>query len=183
MPIRTETAIHGFIASEPRLTYTERGEARLYARVGRDRFERAENGDYVQLDPDFHDLLMWGRSAERACETVAKGDRFIAEGRVVERERQVDGHSEISEAFVASRIGLDLNVMTVSVHRRREAAAAAAPAVTAEAASEGTTPAGEQAVREAVAQREAALPSAATNQASGTRARTGRGTRTQAVSR
>ena len=34
MSIDTQQAITGFIATEPRLTYTEDGTARFYARIG-----------------------------------------------------------------------------------------------------------------------------------------------------
>jgi single-stranded DNA-binding protein len=114
MAIETETAIHGFIASEPRLSFTQRSDARLYARVGRDRSEMSETGSRIDLEPDFHDLIMWGRSAERASEVLAKGDCFIAQGHVVAGERVIDGRTEPTEALVARRIGPDLNMMKVA---------------------------------------------------------------------
>lgn len=34
MAIRTQESLSGFIASDPQLTYTERGDARFYALYG-----------------------------------------------------------------------------------------------------------------------------------------------------
>lgn len=184
MAIETETAIHGFIASEPRLSFTQRGDARLYARVGRDRSEMSEEGSRVDLEPDFHDLIMWGRSAERASEVLAKGDRFIAQGHVVAGERVVDGRTEPTEAFVARRIGPDLNMMKVTVHRRRDAPTPApgAPAV-AEAPDRSSAPSAEQTAREAVAERQSQLPASGGTPGSARARRGSRSTKPEAATR
>ena len=34
MAIRTHQSISGFVASDPQLSYTERGDARLYMKIG-----------------------------------------------------------------------------------------------------------------------------------------------------
>lgn len=43
MAIRTQQSISGFIASDPQLTVTERGESRFYARFGQENFQREED--------------------------------------------------------------------------------------------------------------------------------------------
>ena len=47
MAIRTQQSISGFIATDPQLTMTDRGEARFYARFGQENFHREEDGSYT----------------------------------------------------------------------------------------------------------------------------------------
>ncbi|HBR88968.1 MAG TPA: single-stranded DNA-binding protein, partial [Microbacterium sp.] len=78
MAIRTQQSLTGFIATDPQLTYTEKGEARFYARVGQENYRRETDGSFTKLEPDFHNLVIYRASAERAYERFAKGDSFVA---------------------------------------------------------------------------------------------------------
>ena len=97
MAIRTQQSLTGFIATDPQLTYTEKGEARFYARVGQENYRRETDGSFTKLEPDFHNLVIYRASAERAYERFAKGDSFVAEGYAheysytEESSRPVDG--------------------------------------------------------------------------------------------
>jgi single-stranded DNA-binding protein len=119
---RTRQSLSGFIVSEPALTTTEKGNARLYVRVGQEHFHREEDNSFTPLEPSFHDLVVFGRTAERAAERLAKGDRFIAEGRV-HRFARIDAAGVESEAeeFVAARIGHDVARTNYAVDRSRAA--------------------------------------------------------------
>lgn len=99
MVIDTRASLSGFIAAKPQLSQTERGDARFYARVGQERYRRAENGSFIKAGTVFHNLVMFGRAAERAYSVFRRGDRFVAEGHV----RTFEG----GEEFVAQRIGHD----------------------------------------------------------------------------
>ncbi len=107
MSIHTQESVSGFIAREPELTMTAKGDPRLYMKFGQEHFRREEDGTFTQLESTYHHLVMFGRSAERVHERFAKGDSFIAEGyqRPVNYER--DGQAIESEEFVAKRIGHD----------------------------------------------------------------------------
>ncbi|WP_062389955.1 single-stranded DNA-binding protein [Demequina iriomotensis] len=119
---RTRASLSGFIVSEPALTATERGDARLYVRVGQEHFHRGENGSFTPLEPTFHDLVVFGRTAERAAEHLAKGDRFIAEGRIRRFTRVgADGVETDAEEFIAARIGHDVARTSYTVERTRRA--------------------------------------------------------------
>ena len=48
MAIRTQQSISGFIATDPQLTVTDRGEARFYARFGQENFHREEDGSFTK---------------------------------------------------------------------------------------------------------------------------------------
>lgn len=84
MSIDTQQAITGFIATEPRLTYTEDGTARFYARIGIEHSQQTPDGSFTQLDPSFHDMSAFRRAAEEGVARFHKGDKFIATGRVRE---------------------------------------------------------------------------------------------------
>ncbi|WNM23606.1 single-stranded DNA-binding protein [Demequina capsici] len=125
--------------SEPALTTTEKGNTRLYFRVGQEHFHREDDGSFTPLEPSFHDLVVFGRTAERAAERLAKGDRFIAEGRV-HRFARVDaaGVESESEEFVAARIGHDVARTSYTVERTRTPQEE--PAASAAADTPHTTP-------------------------------------------
>lgn len=124
MAIRTQESISGFVASEPQMSQTSGGDARLYFRFGQEHFRREEDGSFTRLENTFHHLIMFGPSAEHAHSRLAKGDSFVAEGytRTVNYER--DGKAVESEEFLAKKLGHDLARTRYDVDRtpRRESA-------------------------------------------------------------
>ena len=101
MTIRTQQSISGFIASDPQLTETERGEARFYARYGQENFRREDDGTFTKLETSFHNLVMYRSTAQRAYERFEKGDSFVAEGYLHEYSYERDGQTLEGEEFVA----------------------------------------------------------------------------------
>ena len=106
MAIRTQESFSGFIASEPQLSQTSRGEARFYSRVGQEHYRKESDGSFTELETTFHDLVPYRATAERAHERFAKGDSFVAEGYTHTFEDDRDGRA--GEEFVAKRIGHDI---------------------------------------------------------------------------
>ncbi len=145
MAIRTSPSINGFIASDPRLTFNDDGEARFYARIGQNHYRREDDGSFTELEPTFHDLVQFGKGAELSAERFRKGDNFVAQGYVRDYTRDVDGQERTDEQFVAKRLGHDPNLTTYTVDRRPRAEREA-PAAERDAASRNSTrPAAEQA--------------------------------------
>ena len=107
MAIRTQESLSGFIASDPPLTYTERGDARFYARYGQENFQREEDGTFTKLEPSFGNLVLYRATAERAFERFTKGDQFVAEGYAHDYTYERDGQTIAGEEFVAKKIGHD----------------------------------------------------------------------------
>lgn len=107
MAIHTQESLSGFIASEPLLTETAKGDARFFARIGKEHFRREDDGSFTQTETTYHHLVMFGRSAEHAHANFAQGDNFVAEGytRPVSYER--NGQAIEGEEFVAKKIGHD----------------------------------------------------------------------------
>lgn len=107
MAIRTQESLSGFIASDPQLTYTERGNARFYARFGQENFQREEDGTFTKLEPSFGNLVLYRATAERAFERFTKGDQFVAEGYAHDYTYERAGQTIAGEEFVAKKIGHD----------------------------------------------------------------------------
>ncbi|QPE05464.1 single-stranded DNA-binding protein [Microbacterium schleiferi] len=108
MAIHTQESFSGFIASEPQLSETSKGEARFYARVGQEHFRRESDGSFTELETTFHDLVAYRATAERAHQRFTKGDSFVAEGYTHPFEYDRDGQTVRGEEFVAKKIGHDL---------------------------------------------------------------------------
>lgn len=121
MAIKTSPSINGFIASDPRLTFNDDGEARFYARIGVQHYRREEDSSFTELEPTFHDLVQFGKGAELSAERFRKGDNFLAQGYVRDYTRVVDGQERTDEQFVAKRLSHDPNLTTYTVDRRPRA--------------------------------------------------------------
>ncbi|WP_053208275.1 single-stranded DNA-binding protein [Jiangella muralis] len=118
MPLHTQQSLSGFIASEPRLTVTDRGDTRFYAKIGQEHYHRNPDGSFTQLETTFHDLVLYRRTAERAHAAFSKGDKFVAEGYVHTYEYLNEfGQTKTGEEFVAKKIGHDTARTTYSVDR------------------------------------------------------------------
>jgi single-stranded DNA-binding protein len=109
MAIQTQQAFSGFIASDPQLSETDSGDARLYMKVGKEHYRQEDDGSFTQLETTFHHLVAFKAAAEQGHLRLAKGDKIIAEGYVREyRYRDASGQAIEGEEFVARRIGHDL---------------------------------------------------------------------------
>ncbi|GAB3924369.1 hypothetical protein GCM10011575_03340 [Microlunatus endophyticus] len=145
MAIKTEPSIKGFIASDPRLTFNDDGQARFYARIGQNHYHREEDGTFTELEPSFHDLVQFGKGAELSADRFIKGDKFIAQGYVQDYRHVVDGQERTDEQFVAKRLGHDPNLTTYTVDRRPRAEREAPAAERDSASRSAARPAPEQA--------------------------------------
>ncbi|MDO5644997.1 MAG: single-stranded DNA-binding protein [Dermabacter sp.] len=130
MSIQTQQAVSGFVASEPQLSFTEKGDARLYMKIGLEHYRREADNSFTKLETTFHDLIAFKGAAEFGHQKLAKGDNFIAEGRVRKYSYERDGQRREGEEFIATRLGHDLARTRYEVDRtpRRNASEQAAPA-------------------------------------------------------
>lgn len=119
MTIPTQMSLAGFIASTPQLTLTSKGDSRFYAKIGVEHSRREPDGSFTDIDPTFHDLVLYRATSERAYARFRKGDRFIAHGHINEYEVGKDGQSVPREEFVGNRIGHDVVMTRYQVDRQR----------------------------------------------------------------
>jgi single-strand DNA-binding protein len=118
MSVRTQQSLTGYIASDPQLTFTSRGEARFYARVGQEQFRRLDDGNFEKTGVEYTDMVQYRTAAERAYEQFRRGDSFVAEGYTHDYEQtQPDGTVELREEFVAKKLGHDAARTTYAVDR------------------------------------------------------------------
>ena len=80
--IYTQQSLSGFIASDPKLSYTSKGDARFYAKIGQEHFRPEADGSFTKLETTFHDMVQYRKAAEEAFARFRKRDWFIAEGYV-----------------------------------------------------------------------------------------------------
>ena len=123
MALHTQQSLSGFIASEPKQSVTEAGEACFYVRIGQPHFRREDDGHFTELEPSFHDLVAYRATAERAISRFVKGDSFVAEGYVRTFQVERDGDIVEREEFVAKKIGHDLARTNYEVDRDRRSTA------------------------------------------------------------
>lgn len=123
MAIQTQQSFSGFVASEPQLTRTEHGDARLYVKVGKEHYRQEENGSFTQTETTFHNLVAFKAAAEQGHARLAKGDKFVAEGYVREYTYERDRQSVEGEEFVARRLGHDMARTRYDVDRTPRRAA------------------------------------------------------------
>lgn len=135
--LHVQQSVSGFIASAPQLSYTDRGDARFFVKIGQEHFSRNDDGTFTKQETTFHDLVAYRRTAERAHERLAKGDNFVAEGYVRDyMYTDTEGNPVEGSEFIARKIGHDLARTNYEVERTRrgvadrgaEAPAPAAPA-------------------------------------------------------
>lgn len=131
MAIKTGQSVSGFIATDPQLTYGQQGIPRFYARMGIEHYRREDDGSFTQLDPSFHNLVAYRKTAERAMERFEKNDRFLADGYVREFTYEREGRQMGGEEFVAKKIGHDTARSDYDVNRtpRQDAVAQEAAGV------------------------------------------------------
>ncbi len=119
MTIPTQMSLHGFIATNHDLHFSENGVARFSARVGVRQFRQNPDGSTTQLEPTFHVLVIFRKTAERAYEAFRRGDTFVASGYINEYPFERHGQRIVHEEFVARHIGHDL-VLTGYVVERKQ---------------------------------------------------------------
>lgn len=123
MAIQTQQSFSGFVASDPQLTATENGDARLYMKVGKEHYRQEPDGSFTQLETTFHNMVAFKAAAEQGHARLAKGDKFIADGYVREYAYERDGQTIEAEEFVARRLGHDMARTRYDVNRTPHRAA------------------------------------------------------------
>lgn len=107
------------IVSDPELTFSTQGNARLKLRViAKDR-KRDSTGNWVDGDPWFGDLVVWGKTAEYLCDSIAKGDSIVIANAKAEMHKftDKDGNERTSYSYVADSIGVSTRWGTAKTQR------------------------------------------------------------------
>jgi len=86
-----------------------------------DRSRNAETGEWEKSQTIFHDLVVFGRLAERTAAALRSGDPVLAQGEFrFQSYRDAEGRTRTGTSFVASRLGPDILLTDVAVSRSQE---------------------------------------------------------------
>lgn len=118
MALPTLTGEFGVVA-DPDLSFSTNGNARLKLRViAKDR-KRDSTGNWVDGDPWFGDIVVWGKTAEYLCESIAKGDSIVVANAKAEQHKFTDkeGNERTAYSYVADAIGVSTRWGTARTQR------------------------------------------------------------------
>ena len=105
MSIPTRQCIVGEIASQPQWSKTSEGTVRFFARI-KVRARRGQaDGTYGSPVESFHNLVAYGRTAERGRTRLRQGDFIVAAGYVRSYTYVQDGCPRTGEEFVMRWFG------------------------------------------------------------------------------
>jgi single-strand DNA-binding protein len=118
---RFDAYLAGRIATEPTLGTTQDGQPWAKFRVAvEDRARNDATGEWEKAQTIFHDLVVFGRLAERTVGNLHTGDPVIAQGEFRFRAYEdASGTTRTGTSFVASRLGPDIMLADVTVTRRQ----------------------------------------------------------------
>ena len=92
----------GRLGADPQIKYISNGNAVLNVRIATDRFREG-----VQEDPDWHNVVLWGRDAELVAQHARKGYRLSVIGRIQQNSWSAeDGTKRYKTEVHASEVGL-----------------------------------------------------------------------------
>lgn len=121
MDVRIGKSLVCYIATDPQLTFTRRGEARFYARAGQQQFQELDEGGFEKTGKGYTDVVMYRATAEAAYEKLRKGDNVILSGDVHTYDfTRDDGTVEQREEFVATGFGPNGVLTDYTVDRSRQ---------------------------------------------------------------
>jgi single-strand DNA-binding protein len=119
--VSSQYTIIGRIGNEPRLAVSERGVPvlKFSMAVGH---RKKKNGEWTE-ETVWHDVTVFGTTAENAAESLSKGDDIWCQGRLEEPRvyEKKDGTTGVGLSFLADEIGPSLRWQTAIPNRvRRE---------------------------------------------------------------
>lgn len=120
------------IVQDPDVKFAESGKCWVKLRgIAKDR-KRDSNGEWVDGDPIFIDILVFGKQAENLAESVAKGDTVLVKGRLSPNNwTDKEGNERKDVRIMVDEIGVSVRwnpARTPTVSGDAKPAPAAAPA-------------------------------------------------------
>jgi single-strand DNA-binding protein len=106
--------IVGNITRDPELRYTQSGNGLATFGLAVNTRRKDARGNWVDGDPQFYDVTVWGEYGENVAESVYKGDRVIVAGKLQYRTWEADDGSKRSAvSIVAEEVGPSLRWATL----------------------------------------------------------------------
>lgn len=124
----TPTVITGNVTSEPELTFTSSGQARLSFSVASNYVWYDQAGE-KQEKVSFFNVVAWRYTAENAAKTLEKGIGVIAIGRLEQRSYEdKEGNKRSAIELVADEVAIACRSIDAVTRRVKQEGGAQAPA-------------------------------------------------------
>jgi single-strand DNA-binding protein len=124
----TPISIVGNLTADPELRFTASGKAVAKLRVAVSERRKAADGTWEDGDATYWSVTVWDRLAEHVGDSLAKGQRVIAIGRVASRTWETkEGEKRVEYEITADAIGPDLKWDTVKVSKASKGGGKATP--------------------------------------------------------
>jgi len=127
--LSTSISIVGNLTADPELRFTASGKAVASLRVAVSERMKDSDGTWKDGDATFWKVTVWDRLAEHVGDSLAKGQRVIAVGRVSSRTYETrEGEKRTDYEITADAVGPDLKWDTVKVSKASKGGDKATPA-------------------------------------------------------
>jgi single-strand DNA-binding protein len=124
----TPISIVGNLTADPELRFTASGKAVARLRVAVSERVKDTDGTWKDGDATYWSVTVWDRLAEHVGDSLAKGQRVIAIGRVASRTWETrEGEKRTDYEITADAIGPDLKWDTVKVSKASKGGGKATP--------------------------------------------------------
>ena len=112
------TTLVGNLTRDPELRFSAKGVAWTSCGLAVHETERTADGSYEELPTEFFELVCFRDLAEHAAESLSKGSRVIATGRLEEDTwTGKDGAERTTRKLVVDDLGPSLRFATVATQR------------------------------------------------------------------
>jgi len=118
----TIITVIGYLTGDPELRFTQTGKAVASMTIASTQrmFDRQAN-EWKDGDTLFMRSSLWGEAAENAANSLVKGSRVIAQGRLIQRSYETrDGEKRSSIELQIDEIGASLRNATVQVQKNQK---------------------------------------------------------------
>ena len=122
--------LSGNLTRDPELRFSTKGTAWCTVGLAVNPRKRLDDGTHEELPAEFYELVAFGDTAEHLAESLGKGDRVLATGRIeVDTWTTRDGEERTTTKLVCDEVGPSLRYTSVEVRRtaRKGPAGGAAP--------------------------------------------------------
>lgn len=117
----TVTTFTGNLAGDPELRFTTGGKAVVEFRVAVNRRTKDITDQWVDAEPTFHNVKVWGQRAENIAESCTKGTRVNVHGHVETDAWTKDGVKHTKDIVVITDrfgfVGADLAFASVEIRK------------------------------------------------------------------
>lgn len=130
----------GNLTRDPELRYTPNGQAVASFAVATNRRYPDKSGNWIDAEPEYHEVVAWVRLAEGVNKTLKKGDRVFVSGRTQTQSWEgQDGNKRTRTEIVADTILGPDQVLRSTYESSAGPAVQAAPAFNkSQASNQGT---------------------------------------------